>query len=190
MTHLLLLAALLSPSALLDATGPLKVGDAAPWFAGWTATDRVFNRTRLLATPGARGHVLVFFATWCKPCEAGLKQLAAARPRLEAAGLTVTLIDYGEEATVGAPWLAARGLGAARTLYDRYGTVAFAFGVEQRAEGGARRARLPRTVVLDAAGAVRRIIGREGEDYVDRLLDALPPQPSHAPRNPDATAPP
>lgn len=190
MTHLLLLAALLAPSALLDATGPVKVGDTAPWFAGWTAKDRVFNRTRLLATPGARGHVLVFFATWCKPCEAGLKQLAAARPRLEAAGLTVTLVDYGEEASVGTPWLAARGLGEARTLFDRYGTVAFAFGVELRTEGGARRARLPRTIVLDPAGTVRRIIGREGEDYVERLLDALPPKPADPPPNPDATAPP
>ncbi|MCB9540710.1 MAG: TlpA family protein disulfide reductase [Myxococcales bacterium] len=183
---LLLIAALWAPSALLDTTGPVKVGDPAPWFAGWTARDQVFNRTRLLATPGVRGHVIVFFATWCKPCEDGLKQLAAARPRIEAAGLTVTLVDYGEEASVGAPWLGARGLGDVRTLYDRYGTVAFAFGVEHRADGGARRARLPRTVVLDAAGTVRRIVGREGEDYVERLIDALP-APATPAAKPDAT---
>ncbi len=177
----LLLGAPAASSELLPASdGGLKLGAPAPWFAGWTADDRVFNRTHLLDHKDARAHVLVFFATWCGPCEAGLRRIAAARTRLEAAGLNVVLVDYGEAAAVGAPWLAARELAWAPTLYDRYGAVAFAFGVELRAKDGARKSRLPRTFVLGPAGAVRRIVGREGSDYVDRLLDALP-RPSLAP---------
>ena len=66
----LALAILFAPASA-PISGPLKPGDALPWFSGWTADDRVVNRTRLFE--GRRRPVaIVLFATWCRPCEAEL----------------------------------------------------------------------------------------------------------------------
>lgn len=166
----------------LDRLGPVAVGAPAPWFAGWTLDDTVINRTRVVdkAAKTQRGVALVFFATWCKPCVRGLDALAAARARLDAAGVTLLLVDFREEAATVRPFLAARGLGDAAVLLDKFGRAATAFGVSD-----GRSARLPRTVVLDAQGVVRGIFAAEGPDYVERVLGALgPTQPARRPGSP------
>lgn len=185
----------------LAAAGTSAPGKPLGWFAGWTLDGRVFNRTALLtakgaATPAAiadahaaiapasagpaapRGHALVFFATWCKPCEAGLRELAAAQPRWTAAGLDVVLVAVGEDAATVTPWLAARPelaplTSAATVLPDRFGVV----GRDLAGIGAdaAVRSSLPRTVVTDAAGVVRAVLGAEGEDYVAVVLAAAGP---------------
>lgn len=168
---LALAAAPPQPSELLPRSGGAVLGQEAPWFAAWTADQQVVNRTNLLEalrTGHRRGFALVFFATWCAPCEEGLRAMAGARERLEKAGLRLVLVNWREPADQVQPWLHRRGLGDAALLLDRFGRVAGAFGVED-----AGKATLPRTVVVDAAGRVRLIVGREGPDYVDRLLEAL-----------------
>ncbi len=154
----------------LERSGPLVVGEAVPWFSGWTPDDRVLNRDRLLSTaPG--GVALVVFATWCAPCAKGLDRLAAGRAKLEAANVRPVLVAYREEADVVLPWLAKRGWAGATLLVDRFGVTATALGVVTRTKDG-EKARLPRTVVLAADGEVRAILGREGDDYVDRIVEA------------------
>lgn len=154
----------------LDESGPLSVGAEVPWFSGWTPGDEVTNRDRLLkAAP--KGVALVVFATWCAPCVDGLKRLAAGRAALDAAGVRPVLVAYREEAEVVTPWLEARGWKDATVLVDRFGVAATALGVVSRTKDG-ERARLPRTVVLSGDGVVRGIFGREGDDYVARIVSA------------------
>lgn len=153
----------------LDRLGALKPGVAAPWFAGWTLDDQVLNRTRLLKTPH-RAHALVFFATWCKPCVKGLKQIQAQRARWQAAGLNVVLINFREPAETIRPFLRQHGLDGLPILIDKFGQIAQAFGVSD-----GRSARMPRTVVMGADGVVRAIFGAEGADYVDALIAASAP---------------
>lgn len=169
----LLALALLAPSQLLEVSGEAKVGAPAPWFAGWTAEQRVINRTRILETPAA-GHVLVLFATWCVPCEAGLKQLAAAEDQLKVRGAKPWLVAIGQRPAEVRPWLAARGLKDWPVLYDRFGRVAQTLGAQVEKDGK-QVTQLPRTVVMGADGVVRLLVGTEGPDYVELLLRATPP---------------
>lgn len=157
-----------STTVSLPVMGAIAVGEPAPWFAGWTLEDVVLNRTRLLAsTPAPRAHALVFFATWCRPCLKGLSAIAAARPALSAAGVQVVLVDFREEAATVRPFLKARGLEGVAVIVDKFGAVAQAFGASD-----GKTARLPRTVVIDAKGVVRGIFAAEGDDYVERLINA------------------
>lgn len=167
---ILTLAAPPQPTAILQEMGPVKLGEAAPWFAGWTLDDTVLNRTRLLErrTPETRGFALVFFATWCAPCVKGLEALAAARPRLKAAGVELVLVDFREEGPAVRAFLDARGLQGVLVLLDKFGRTASALGVSDE-----KSARLPRTVVLDLEGRIRGLFGAEGPDYVDRIIEAV-----------------
>lgn len=168
-----LLAALAAPpkqTVSLTEMGPVKLGQAAPWFAGWSLDDTVLNRTRLLKrkAPQTKGFALVFFATWCAPCVKGLEALAKARPQLKAAGVELLVVDFREDAEVVRTFLAARGLTGARVLLDKFGRTAVAFGASD-----GKTARLPRTVVLDAEGVIRGLFAAEGPDYVARIIAAV-----------------
>lgn len=171
-----------APSEQLDHSGEARVGSPAPWFAGWTLDNRILNRRHLLGAKGVEATVLVFFATWCKPCEAGLSALRDARPRLDAAGVRIVLVDLREEAAAVRPWLAARKLDGFDIVLDRFGKAAQTFGASS-IEGGVERTQLPRTISMDASGVVRLIVGREGPDFVDAVLaSAGPPKPPPAPQ--------
>ncbi len=161
----------LLPTLLVAAllAGP-AVGTPLPWFAGWDAEDRVINRTMVLQEP-ADGRVVVLFATWCAPCEKGLAAMRGARGGL-LKGADVTLVACGESPDVVQPWLAARGWGDARVIYDRFGTIARDLGVEQRG-AGKRTMTLPRVVVADRAGVVRAVLDGSAAHDVRRIAAAL-----------------
>lgn len=140
-----LIAALLAPAP----------GAPLPWFAGWTADEAVYNRTRLLATD-AEGHVLLLVATWCAPCGEGLEALARRRAALDAAGLRLVLVACGETPDKVEPWLAAHGWPAATVVYDRFGQIARDLGAERVTDGRTTLA-LPRAVLADREGRVRGV---------------------------------
>jgi peroxiredoxin len=162
------------------ASETLRVGQPAPWLAGWSANDsnEVINLQKILdelKRRDGRGVAVVFCATWCSHCRPGLAHLRAALPRLRAAGLDLVFVAYLEqdEPPDGvAPWLEAQGLGGHRLIIDKYGRISSAYGVEARSDDKIV-VTLPRTVVLDQAGVVRAILEREGEDYVMRILSSV-----------------
>jgi peroxiredoxin len=158
----------------LEASGRAAVGKEAPWFSGWTADNRVINRTRLAKAPGTKAVAMVFFATWCVNCKQGLKAVAAQAERLKEAGVTLALVDYREDARDVVPWLKDLGVNAEFVVYDKFGEIARAFGAARSkpGNGDAEDAALPLTVVFDPSGAVRAIFAQEGPDYVERLLAA------------------
>lgn len=167
---LLLPISSLAETVSLKKSGQAKVGAEAPWFSGWTPDNLVLNRTRVTERPG-RAHLLLFFATWCKPCEAGLSALVQRREDLRSAGVDVVLVAYKEEAEKVAPWLAERGLGGEALLLDRFGQVARAFGAET-GKAGKERSALPRSALLDGGGIVRALYSKEGDDFVDTIVAA------------------
>jgi thiol-disulfide isomerase/thioredoxin len=170
-----ILALLLLPLAAADAAmpaseqlprcGDAEVGAEAPWLAGWTLDEEIFNLTKPFADEGVQRLALVFWATWCQPCREGLMRLAEAAERLEAAGVAVALVNVGEEAPTVASFLQRTPLpfpvvlDPYRNCLDTYLTRPGGLTV------------LPLTVVLDRERRVVRIIGAEGDDYVELLLD-------------------
>ncbi len=145
------------PSRLTPAAGPVKVGEPFPSFAGFDlrgtlVTSRALFRTR----PGAPAEPVVvsFFATWCKPCERHLPELARVAKE---SGARLVLVDVGDE-DPGAVREFLDGLGAKEgvVLADK------ALAISQRA--GVTKA-LPRTFVLDGAGRVAAVFEHEGDDF-------------------------
>ncbi len=159
-------------------SGRARVGEPAPWLAGWTLDDQAVNLEHLkreALSRGGRFLLVVFFATWCEPCRHGLRVLAGHRAALRDAGVHLVLVDYQEEAPRIRPFLATMGLEDARVVLDRFGKVARAYGAERRAGDDRWEASLPTTVLMDARGEVRLIVTREGPDYLDRILGAARP---------------
>ena len=179
------LAALLLASVLLGAapgstesletSGEARVGAAAPWFAGWTPSGRVFNRTAMLNSK-ARGYIVILAASWCAPCEVGMKLLAAERPALSREGVQLVVIAVSDEGAKVRAWLAGHGMSDVDVILDDFGRVAETLGA-RASVGNRSETSLPRTLVLDAQGNVRAIFGREGPDFVERLRTALAPPP-------------
>ena len=130
------------------------------------------NQPKLLKTKGANKIVLVYFSTWCVPCWVGLKMLAKNKSRLKKAGIKVVLVDYKEEESAVKPYLKKMGLDSYLTVLDKFGLNARRYGVEKT--GGSKNvgenASLPRTFVLDMGWRVLAIYGKEGKDYIDRMI--------------------
>lgn len=152
-----------APTETLTNSGTATVGAAAPWLAGWTLEDQVWNLRKAFADTSTDRIALVFFATWCAPCKQGVMQLTARAADLKAGGVSVVLVDYQEDAAK------VRGfLGDKPTfpvVLDRFGACEQSY---LRTNGD--QIRLPRTVLIGRDMKVQAIFGSEGGDYVDRLL--------------------
>ncbi|MBK8015295.1 MAG: redoxin family protein [Betaproteobacteria bacterium] len=147
----------------LTASGQARVGAPAPWLAGWTLDDKVWNLRKAFADTMTDRVALVFFATWCAPCREGIRQLAARAADLRAARVSVVLVNYQEDAPRVRGFL--DGPPAFPVVVDRFGACETAY-----LRSGDDQVRLPRTVVVGRDLAVRAIYGAEGPDYVDRII--------------------
>lgn len=149
---------------LLQTSGQAEVAKPAPWFAGWTLDQDIQNLSGLPLAEDTPTTVVVFFATWCQPCEVGLSILKANEAQLKQAGASVLLISVDERDADIRSWLNARSL-TWRTVHDHAKTIATAYGV---ATGSSMR--LPLTVVIGAERQVLGIFGTEGDDFLDLIL--------------------
>ena len=155
---------------LRNEAGAAKVGQDLPRLVGYPlgATQPwVSHRMYSKLPPEKKGVVVVVFATWCKPCIKGIKVLASSKERLAKAGISVVLINFGEDAETVAPWTQTIGLPNDFTLIlDEWGAEAAKLGVKKPS------ARLPLTLVTDRSGKVKAIFGVEGDDYLSLLMRA------------------
>lgn len=152
-----------------ERSGDATVGATAPWFALWSSEGAVINRTSL-ADETRAGTAIVFFATWCQPCIAGMNRLRSRQRDLDAAGVRVLLISVDDSSNAVEAWLTERGYDWP-WVHDRFRTAAAAFGVLDADAAGVLR--LPFTATIDRDEAVRALIGTEGADYVDLILSSL-----------------
>ena len=155
---------------LRNQAGKAKVGQDLPRLVGYPlgATQPwVSHRMYSTLPPKTRGVAVVVFATWCKPCIKGIKVLVRSKERLAKAGISVVLINFGEDAETVEPWKQTIGIPEDFTLIlDEWGAEAAKLGVKKPS------ARLPLTVMTDRRGKVTAIFGEEGDDYLSQVIRA------------------
>jgi peroxiredoxin len=150
------------------AGGSPRPGHAVPWLAGWTLDDEVWNLAGALEDTTARRTALVFWATWCAPCQDGLARLAAARDRLDQAAVRVVLVNLDARASTVRRFLDAHPVPFLCVLDPFRESSRRFFGL---AGDQGQALTLPRTVLVDRRGRVEAVFGREGADYLDLLID-------------------
>lgn len=156
-------------------------GRQAPFFSGWAMDGQPSNRDLLLRdlrSQNGRGLLLVFFATWCKPCRAGLERLARESDRLEREGLRVVLVNVGEDEATLRPFLDRMNLQSFRLLRDPFARqAAIPCGAAEPLPDSpdGYTARIPLAVLLDPDGVVRGVFPEEDDTFLDRVRSALPP---------------
>jgi len=157
----------------LSRLGSVEQGQKAPWLAGFDVFEptRAMNLTKLLKSPGGKRLAVVFFATWCEPCKKGLAMLSENKKKLSAAGVRVVLVDVREEAGVVSAFLEKKNLHGFDALLDKFGTCAKSYGLAVVKKGEETLA-IPKTFIIDKQGRLAAILGREGTDYVDRIIEA------------------
>jgi peroxiredoxin len=144
--------------------GEAVVGELAPWLAGWTLDEEEFNVRKPFEDPRFQRLALVFFADWCIQCRVGISQLAAQANRIDSNGVYVALVSVRD-----APKRARRFL---RGLEIPFPIVLDPAGESEKTYLGAKNGKyfLPRTAIISREGHVEAIFGREGDDFVDRVI--------------------
>lgn len=155
---------------IIRRSGDAEVGKDAPWFAAWTPGNAVINTKILLKDDATKRIAYVFFATYCEPCRYGLNFVKQNKVRLEAAGVRVVLVDYMEDAGEVKPYLEKMGLKGFIVALDKFGQNGRKFGIEKKTKNDVSAA-LPRTFIVGGDGRLKKIIGAEGEDYVEQLIN-------------------
>jgi peroxiredoxin len=154
----------------LETFGGLTVGQPAPWFAGWTTEGQVWNLNGAFKESGTQRLALVLWASWCKPCRAGLVALAAAADSLREAGVEVVLVGLDRQEADARRFLEKTPLPFTCVL-DPFNNATLKFlGMENDGQEQPTAPTLPLTVVLDRQRVVVAIYGAEGPDYLDLLL--------------------
>jgi peroxiredoxin len=165
----------LTTSAQTETTaqsGEARVGDMAPWFGGWTLENRPINRDILISEANGQSTILLFFATWCEPCERSLQLVKHELHRLTSAGVRPVLISSGQGAEDITNWLGQRNLDRFPVITDQYGSISTAFGISNLPGNTSNNTNssLPLAVLIGPNGRVLDIFVSEGPDFVDRII--------------------
>jgi len=144
---------------------PPAVKDSLGWFAAreMGGANKPFTRTHLEKLAASSERVaLVYFATWCVPCRAGIKMLVKSKAELDKRGIKVVLVNAGErdEALI-KKMIASLGAGVFPVVIDPYKRLSEGIGLVR--EGAAIA--LPMTLVVDKAGKPVFMVGEEGNDW-------------------------
>lgn len=148
---------------VLRSAGEALLGEDAPWIAGWTISGDVWNVKRALADSTCDRVAMVFFATWCAPCRHGIALLKERAADLQRNRVQVVLVNFREDAETVRAYLGPEP--PFTVMLDRYGNCRQAY-----LRGLGDSVVLPQTVVVGRNGRIQMIIGKEGADYVDRIL--------------------
>jgi peroxiredoxin len=152
---------------LLKKSGQAVVGGEAPFFGGWYFEQRqkVFNTNKIWGNPGEKRIALVFFTTTCGPCLVGMEKLKKARKKLKKAKVPVFLVNFKEDAKKVERFMKKHSM-PFPVIHDRFGNAQGSY-----LDSSGKSVVLPRTVILGKDGKVKLIIGEEGDDYVDCMIE-------------------
>jgi len=146
--HLALLVALSAQISAGDSDLLLKVGDRAPPFAMRDLDRKVFslrNHTGADASEPKKAILMVFFATWCKPCMKEIPIVKRIQGRWTGPGRDIDIIYVGlsQGAKELAPFAEEKKL-TWRVIPDSFGLLARRYGASQ----------LPHLFVVDRQGKI------------------------------------
>ena len=144
---------------------PQTISDSLPWFAVREFSDNMvpFTRAHLekLAKKSDRT-ALVYFATWCIPCRAGVKRLVEQADELKKNNVSVVLVNIGER-DEGAikKWVQKLNASVFTIVTDPFKRLTEGFGLVKENE----EISLPRTIVLDSKMKPLFMLSEEGQDW-------------------------
>lgn len=148
---------------------PSQIKDSLPWFAVRELSDNntPFTKTHLQQLAQKNKRVaLVYFATWCIPCRAGLKQISAHIDDLAKSGTAVVLVNVGErENDKIIKFLSRLSMDQQKAVLDPFGRLTENFGIKNESENMS----LPKTIIVDSALKPMLLIGEEGDDFIGLL---------------------
>ena len=128
---------------------PEAIKDSIPWFAvrELKNDNTPFTRTHLQRMMQKYDRVaLVYFATWCVPCRAGLKQVVANQADIDQAKTGIVLVNVGEkEPSKVLSFLQKNSADKLPAITDPYGRMTEGFGLVKSGQNIA----LPKTVIVD-----------------------------------------
>lgn len=149
---------------------PSALSKDLPWFAVREAKsgNSPFTKSHLAEFAKKSDRVaLVYFATWCVPCRAGVKRLASARKELVNNRVSVVLVNIGEDEQLVKKWIDGVGASSFKVIADPFKRMTEGFGLVKVDEEIA----LPKTLVLDGKLKPLFLIGQEGSDWPDILWE-------------------
>jgi len=149
-----------------------------PWFA-FDTKDGVINRDNLKELVNQKKYrkvVFSFFATWCLPCRDGLKSMSDNADELRKNGTLVVLVNVAEKNLENYSrkkideWTRQNGYlkDGWLLVFDKFSNSLEDFGLKKN---GNEEAPLPRTLLTDDNLRPLMLIGQEGDDYVQILLE-------------------
>lgn len=144
-------------------SGEAVVGEPAPWFSGWTLDNDVFNISKPFLDESVERLVLVFWATWCKPCKHGLDLLTENQIPLEEAGIYIVLVNLGETEERVRDYIGESPKPYPVVLDPFEKSVDAYLDVNGTAS-------LPKTALISPDGKIVAIFGAEDDDYIQRII--------------------
>jgi thiol-disulfide isomerase/thioredoxin len=144
---------------------PSSIADSLPWFAIREVSDNMlpFTRTHLskISMKNERT-ALVYFATWCIPCRAGIKRLVDNYAELQKNNVSVVLVNIGErDEELVKSWVKKTNVSKFTVVSDPFKRLTEGFGLVKEGE----EISLPRTIVLDKNTKPLFMLGEEGNDW-------------------------
>lgn len=158
-------------SQVLKMSGQVRLGKEIPFYSGWAINSESGHAYSLRMTKEERKsrYVLTVCASWCKPCLSGLKRLSEAKERFISAN-TGLIILVADDNRFGRQLYEDYGFDWAHVLVDEFKVSSFKLAPSP--SNKSESLSLPRTIIFNSKGIVEKIIGIEGEDYIDVLLDS------------------
>jgi len=154
-----------SETESLQISGQAFVGEKAPWLSGWTMSGDVFNIDMPFKDKSTKRLVLVFWTTWCIPCRRGMSMIEGAADTLNKSGSVVVMVNFGEGREMIRKYLKKYSVSFPVVL-DRYKRTEKTYLSDVKNN----KVSLPKTVIIDPDRKVKAIFGREGDDYIERIL--------------------
>lgn len=151
----------------MELNKPAAIADSLPWFAIREINDNNSPFTRTILEKEAKKAertALVYFATWCNPCRAGIKRLAKSQDELKSHGINVVLVNVGVkevEPQKIRKWVSDLGADSFKLVIDPFKVMTEGFGLVDKSGEIA----LPKTLVLDKNAKPMFLLGQEGSDW-------------------------
>jgi thiol-disulfide isomerase/thioredoxin len=149
---------------------PPVLRDSLPVFLARDIRDDLipFSKDSLRAVSKGYDRVaIVYYATWCVYCRNGLTQIASKKDYLEEKRVKVILANVGEKESNDKvrQYLKNLGLASFAGTLDPHNRLLVDFGIWEET----KQMVLPRTLVLDKNLKPLLLIGKEGNDFIEKI---------------------